>query len=47
MADPQQHKIILDESEMPTQWYNIVPDPPSAATDTSTWRRTTPTSATA
>src|SRR5947208_409076 len=27
MAD--QHKITLDESEMPTQWYNIIPDLPS------------------
>ena len=25
---PQQHKVLLDESEMPTQWYNIVPDLP-------------------
>lgn len=25
----QQHKYILDESEMPTQWYNIVPDLPA------------------
>ena len=25
----RQHKILLDESEMPTQWYNIVPDLPS------------------
>jgi tryptophan synthase beta chain len=24
-----QHKIMLDESEMPTQWYNVVPDLPS------------------
>ncbi len=24
-----QHKIMLDESQMPTQWYNIVPDLPS------------------
>ncbi len=24
-----QHKILLDESEMPTRWYNIVPDLPS------------------
>ncbi len=24
-----QHKIVLDESEMPTQWYNIIPDLPS------------------
>ncbi len=23
------HKILLDESEMPTRWYNIVPDLPS------------------
>ena len=29
MAEPQQHKIVLDESEMPTQWYNIVPDLPA------------------
>lgn len=27
MAD--QHKITLDESEMPTRWYNIIPDLPS------------------
>ncbi|MCU0265264.1 MAG: TrpB-like pyridoxal phosphate-dependent enzyme [Actinomycetia bacterium] len=27
MAD--QHKILLDESEMPTRWYNIVPDLPA------------------
>ncbi len=27
MAD--QHKYLLDESEMPTRWYNIVPDLPS------------------
>ena len=25
----RQHKIVLDESEMPTQWYNLVPDLPS------------------
>src|SRR3954449_7632987 len=24
-----QHKILLDESEMPTRWYNLVPDLPS------------------
>jgi len=24
-----QHKILLDESELPTQWYNVVPDLPS------------------
>jgi tryptophan synthase beta chain len=28
-ADPvKQHKIILDESEMPTRWYNLIPDLP-------------------
>ena len=27
MAEPT--KILLDESEMPTRWYNIVPDLPS------------------
>jgi tryptophan synthase beta chain len=25
----QQHKILLDESQLPTQWYNVVPDLPS------------------
>jgi len=25
----EQHKIVLDESEMPTRWYNIVPDLPA------------------
>jgi tryptophan synthase beta chain len=25
----KQHKVVLDESEMPTQWYNVVPDLPS------------------
>jgi tryptophan synthase beta chain len=25
----KQHKFLLDESEMPTRWYNIVPDLPS------------------
>ncbi len=25
----KQHKIMLDESEMPTRWYNIIPDLPS------------------
>ena len=25
----RQHKIVLDESEMPTTWYNLVPDLPS------------------
>jgi tryptophan synthase beta chain len=24
-----QHKILLDESQLPTQWYNVVPDLPS------------------
>src|SRR5438309_5772380 len=24
-----QHKIVLDESQLPTQWYNLVPDLPS------------------
>jgi tryptophan synthase beta chain len=28
-AAVNQHKILLDESQMPTQWYNIVPDLPS------------------
>ena len=26
---PEQHKYILDESEMPTQWYNLVADLPT------------------
>jgi tryptophan synthase beta chain len=25
----QQHKYLLDESEMPTRWYNVIPDLPS------------------
>jgi tryptophan synthase beta chain len=29
VAEVLQHKVMLDESEMPTQWYNIVPDLPS------------------
>ncbi|NNE72974.1 MAG: TrpB-like pyridoxal phosphate-dependent enzyme [Acidimicrobiales bacterium] len=28
MAGDAYHKVLLDESEMPTQWYNIVPDLP-------------------
>ena len=28
MVDPQ-HRINLDESEMPTTWYNVIPDLPS------------------
>ena len=27
MAD--QHKYLLDESDMPTRWYNIIPDLPA------------------
>ena len=26
---PLRHKILLDESEMPTRWYNLVPDLPT------------------
>ena len=29
MAEVQQHKVVLDESEMPTRWYNIIPDLPT------------------
>jgi tryptophan synthase beta chain len=29
VTDPRRHKILLDEEQMPTQWYNIVPDLPS------------------
>ncbi|GAA1903087.1 TrpB-like pyridoxal phosphate-dependent enzyme [Lapillicoccus jejuensis] len=29
MATPTTHKILLDESEMPTRWYNIIPDLPA------------------
>ena len=25
----KQHKYLLDESEMPTSWYNIIPDLPA------------------
>jgi tryptophan synthase beta chain len=28
MTGVQQHKYLLDESEMPTRWYNIIPDLP-------------------
>ena len=28
MAD-NYHKVLLDESEMPTQWYNVIPDLPA------------------
>jgi tryptophan synthase beta chain len=29
LAEVQQHKVVLDESEMPTRWYNIIPDLPT------------------
>jgi tryptophan synthase beta chain len=29
VADVQRHTFVLDESEMPTQWYNVIPDLPS------------------
>ena len=29
MSDVNRHKILLDEDEMPTRWYNLVPDLPS------------------
>ncbi len=29
MTQVKQHKILLDEGEMPTQWYNVVPDLPT------------------
>ena len=29
MAEVQEHKVLLDESEMPTRWYNVIPDLPS------------------
>ncbi len=29
MSEVRQHKYVLDESEMPTTWYNLVPDLPS------------------
>ena len=31
MSAPAQHKILLDESEMPTRWYNVLHDLPDAA----------------
>ena len=31
MPQVKQHKILLDESEMPTRWYNILHDLPDAA----------------
>jgi len=29
MTDVKRHKILLDEDEMPTRWYNVVPDLPA------------------
>jgi tryptophan synthase beta chain len=29
LAQVQQQKVLLDESEMPTRWYNIIPDLPT------------------
>jgi tryptophan synthase beta chain len=29
MSDPKQSKVVLDESQMPTHWYNIVADLPT------------------
>jgi tryptophan synthase beta chain len=29
VVDVQRHTFALDESEMPTQWYNVIPDLPS------------------
>jgi tryptophan synthase beta chain len=29
LSEVAQHKVLLDESEMPTQWYNIIPDLPT------------------
>ena len=29
MTEPLRRKILLDESELPTQWYNLIPDLPS------------------
>jgi tryptophan synthase beta chain len=29
MSAPAQHKILLDESEMPTRWYNVLHDIPT------------------
>ena len=29
MSAPLRHKILLDEAEMPTRWYNILPDLPT------------------
>ncbi|MGI8694082.1 MAG: TrpB-like pyridoxal phosphate-dependent enzyme [Geodermatophilaceae bacterium] len=29
MTEQKRHKILLDEDEMPTRWYNVIPDLPS------------------
>ena len=29
MSDVARRKVLLDESEMPTRWYNLIPDLPS------------------
>ena len=29
VSDPKQTKVVLDESQMPTHWYNIVADLPT------------------
>jgi tryptophan synthase beta chain len=29
LSTVSRHKVLLDESELPTQWYNVVPDLPS------------------
>jgi len=29
MSEQRRHKILLDEDEMPTRWYNLIPDLPS------------------
>ncbi len=45
MADPLQTKVVLDESDMPTHWYNIVadlPTPPPPALHPATREPLTP-----
>ncbi|MBA3417355.1 MAG: pyridoxal-phosphate dependent enzyme, partial [Geodermatophilaceae bacterium] len=29
MSEQRRHKILLDEDDMPTRWYNLIPDLPS------------------
>ena len=29
MTTPPRHKILLDEDEMPTRWYNVLHDLPT------------------